>query len=110
MKWLKSLFEHDYERDGPTFYDPKQPAFSLVKSMMVWVGLNLSIDLLVRAMLDRSSSVNVYSTPWLLLLWMFVGAIFWWSDKARYTSWLSRRCESFLGATSDAGIEKGVQR
>jgi|GEM_PF-5146473 len=109
MNWLSRLFKHDYELDGPAFFNPKQPALSLFKSMMIWVGLNLIIDVLMRAILDRNTSFNVYSTPWLLLMWMSVGIAVWWGDKVRYDSWLSKRSESSLRAVTRSSIETGVQ-
>ena len=109
MKWLKSLFEHDYERDGPEFYDPKQHGGSLLKCMLIWVGVNLCVDVVARAIFDSSTSINVYSKPWLILTWMSVGALIWWVDKSHYATWLSKRSESSLRVVSRAGIEKGVQ-
>ena len=109
MKWLKGLFEHDYERDGPGFYDPRQRGGSLLKCMLIWVGVNLCVDVVARAIFDSSTSINVYSKPWLILTWMSVGALIWWVDKSHYATWLSKRSESSLRVVSRAGIEKGVQ-
>ena len=109
MSGLKALFKHDYQVDGPTFYDPKQPKFSLFKTMMMWVGLNLSIDVLMLAVLERGTSFNVYSAPWLLLMWMSVGVASWWGDKVLYESWLSKRNYSALRTLTPSSIEKGVQ-
>ena len=109
MTWLKKLFEHDYERDGPGFDDPGQPGGSLLKCMLIWVGVNLCIDVVVRAIFDSSNGINVYSKPWLLLIWMSVGALIWWFAKIHYSSWISKHIKSSLSVVSRAGIEKGVQ-
>lgn len=109
MSGLKILSERDYERYPPGFYDPKQRAFSLVKCMLIWVGINICIDVVVRVILLGGTSLGVYSKPWLLLTWMAVGAALWWVDKVHYMSWLSKRSESALRLVPRAGIEKGVQ-
>jgi hypothetical protein len=109
MRWLKSLFGHDYERGGPGFYDPKQRAFSLFKCMLIWVGVNVCIEVMTRVIVDSSTNSNVYAKPWLLLMWMAVGAFIWWVDKIHYSSWLSKRSESSLRVIMSAGIEKGVR-
>ena len=108
MKWLKTLFVHDFERDGPTYYNPRQRGFSLLKCMMMWVGLNLCIDVVIRALGGDSINSNVQSNPWVILVWMSCGAIFWWVDKILYASWLAKRRETSLRKVGRVGIERRI--
>ena len=110
MKWLNILFEHDYERDGLGLYDPRQRGGSLFKCMLIWVGVNLCVDVVTRLIFDRSTSPNVYSQPWLLLIWMSVGALMWWVAKIHYVSWIAKRSESSISVVSRASsTEKEVK-
>jgi hypothetical protein len=96
LSFLRERVVHDYGRDGPSLFDPRQPRSSLLRTMLMWMALWLCLDVLVRSALLQQAPSDPYAHPWLLLLWSLPGAAAWWADKIRYQQWLARRCESSL--------------
>jgi hypothetical protein len=100
MITLKRLFTADYERDGPAFYDPKQPKWSLFRSMLALAGL---WSVLTATLPFLFNSGGVALSPG-LVIWGGWGAILWWRDRVAFESWLHKKRETTISLTESQGI------
>lgn len=108
---LGALFaKHDYERDGPAFFDARQPAWSLTRTVLAWIALSAGIDVLMRVIVTSQPGHGPYDHPSLLLWWSLPGIAIWWSDKFRYEKWQAKRCEASLIALSRPGNLREAQK
>jgi hypothetical protein len=93
VKKIAAFFHHDYEIDGPSYYRPKRPIFSLIVTMFMWLGFWVSIDSIMRFIYADVTQPAMYKNPWMLLWFAMPGATMWWMDKLRYREWLASRRE-----------------
>jgi hypothetical protein len=100
MITLKRLFTVDYERDGPSFYDPKQPKWSLVRAVFVFIGAMTVVKATLSMLVDTPASLGPFGSVW----WGFLGVIAWWRDSVGYECWLYRKREKNVSLAESQGI------
>jgi hypothetical protein len=93
VKTFKAFFHHDYETDGPSFYRATQPIFSLISTMLMWLGLWICIDSIIRFVYADITLPVIYKSPWMAIWFGMPGAVMWWMDKVHYQDWLASRRE-----------------
>jgi hypothetical protein len=85
---IRAVFHPDYGRDGPSFFDPRQPKASFVRSVFASIGVGLSIDVALRLLSPEHGGIGSAIGPWKLFSLSLVGAAFWFSDKVQFEFWL----------------------
>jgi hypothetical protein len=93
VKKITALFRHDYNIDGGSFHRPAQPIFSLICTMLMWLGLWICIDAGIRFVYADITLPVIYKSPWMAIWFGMPGAVMWWIDKVHYQDWLASRRE-----------------
>lgn len=100
MNTWKKLFTVDYERDGPSFYDPKQPKWSLIRSALFFIGAMSVVKAVLSNFVDTPAALGPLGSVW----WGFFGVLAWWRDSVGYECWLYSKRETNLSSTESQGI------
>jgi hypothetical protein len=100
MSLLKRLFTVDYGRNGAPFYDPKQPKWSLLRSVFFFIGAMTVVKAVLSLFFTTSALLGAPGGVW----WGFVGAVAWWRDSVGYEHWLLRQRGTSVSLEESQGI------
>lgn len=77
--------------------------------MLVWIAIQLCVDILTRTVGINEAQPGPYQNPWLLLFWSLPGLALWLGDKVLFENYLAKRCETSLIVVSRPNNSRGAQ-